>query len=57
MKDMVEILSYLHQYVPQIEFEEQICIPEAQEYITVHKAKTQPILISFLKQGPEVHLK
>jgi L1 cell adhesion molecule like protein len=42
---MVEILSILHHYVPQVEYEEQVYIPDIDEISMVHKARTHNIFL------------
>ncbi len=42
---MVEIVTHLHQYVPAIEFEEEIVIPSSGEAVKVPKARFSPVLL------------
>lgn len=43
--EMVEILSHLHQYLPMLEFTENIDIPDTDVTVPVHKASVHPILL------------
>ena len=45
LKEMVQILGHLHQYVPQLEFEEQTFVSETDEKLTVCKAATHNIML------------
>ena len=49
MKDMVDILTHIHQYVPQVEYEKLVAVdlPSTNELenATVYKALTHPILL------------
>ena len=41
---MVDILTHLHQYVPQVEYQEQNTIPDSTDSVLVCKAKTHKIM-------------
>ena len=45
IKEMVQILSQLHQYVPQVQYEVQQYLPEINETVVVHKAKTHTVML------------
>ena len=42
---MVQILSHLHQYIPQVEYEVQHYVPEINESVLIHKAKTHTVML------------
>ncbi len=42
---MIEIVRHLHQYVPTIEYEEELTIPSIGEAVKVAKAKFSPLLL------------
>lgn len=42
---MIQILSHVHQYVPQVEYDVQQYVPELNESISVRRAKTHAILL------------
>ena len=45
IKEMVQILSHLHQYIPQVEYEVQDFVPELNESVMIHKAKTHTVML------------
>ena len=45
IKQMAEILTHLHQYVPQVERENQCFIPGTNDQVTVYEANTHSILL------------
>ena len=52
LKEMVEILTRLHKYVPQVEYLVEFHIPETDDIVSLCHAKTQRIL-----QGPALSSK
>ena len=42
---MVQIMTDIHQYVPQVEYQEQLVVPSTNEMVTVCKARTHKILL------------
>jgi hypothetical protein len=44
-KEMVDIVQHLHQYVPAVEYEEELMIPSCGESVMVARAKFSPVLL------------
>ena len=44
-EEMVEIVQHLHQYVPAVEYEEELVIPSCGESVKVSRAKFSPVLL------------
>jgi hypothetical protein len=43
---MVDVMSHLHQYIPQIEYEESASVPGCNELVSVSKASTKYMMLS-----------
>ena len=44
-KKMIQILSHLHQYVPVMEYDEDLFVPSINEEVTIPKALFSPVLL------------
>ena len=44
-EEMIQILSHLHQYVPVMEYDEDLFVPSINEEVTVPKALFSPVLL------------
>ena len=52
---MVQIITDIHQYVLQIEYQEQLVVPSTNEMVTVCKARTQDIARRPIISGSSTH--
>ena len=44
-EERIQILSYLHQYVPVMEYDEDLFVPSINEEVTIPKALFSPVLL------------
>ena len=47
--EMVDILTYLHQYVPAREYKKEVCIPSINEAVVEYKAEIRQILFGDIR--------
>ena len=45
LKQMVQILDHMYRYVPEIAYTAQLTVPNSDESVTIHQAKTHKILV------------